>query len=354
MGRRGFKHLKREKAKVENVEFSVPTITFQNAKEHVLVDITSRVGKVTVDQMEKITPQVQSKHKHQMKEKLKDKRKGPAEGAQDVQFAVFKLKKMCRVKCAACVAKCKDPLDPAKAAAEQGKIGSVVVLNTKAGATWCMPCYERGVVDKVKAMQPRKKGAPSPEAASGKAPALYGAFLTKEERRGAHQPRAREETAKVALSRKQRQRMNKALKKQASKGEQRGDVKQVAVPDPRVGLERRALKQQVAGKDRRRAAIAERRQMQIELKRIQTEVGITFVHVTHDQEEAMTMADTIAVMNRGVVEQLGAPADLYENPRTTFVANFLGQSNLIAAEVVGWGAVGVLIYAGLRLFGVAA
>ncbi|MFJ6747598.1 MULTISPECIES: ABC transporter ATP-binding protein [unclassified Streptomyces] len=77
-----------------------------------------------------------------------------------------------------------------------------------------------------------------------------------------------------------------------------------------------------------------RRQMQLELKRIQTEVGITFVHVTHDQEEAMTMADTVAVMNGGRVEQLGAPADLYENPASTFVANFLGTSNLIAAEVV--------------------
>ncbi|MFF4400573.1 ABC transporter ATP-binding protein [Streptomyces sp. NPDC001480] len=76
-----------------------------------------------------------------------------------------------------------------------------------------------------------------------------------------------------------------------------------------------------------------RRQMQLELKRIQTEVGITFVHVTHDQEEAMTMADTVAVMNAGRVEQLGSPTDLYENPRTTFVANFLGTSNLIEAEV---------------------
>ncbi len=80
-----------------------------------------------------------------------------------------------------------------------------------------------------------------------------------------------------------------------------------------------------------------RRQMQLELKRIQTEVGITFVHVTHDQEEAMTMADTVAVMNGGRVEQLGAPADLYENPRTTFVANFLGTSNLIEGDVVSTG-----------------
>jgi spermidine/putrescine transport system ATP-binding protein len=78
-----------------------------------------------------------------------------------------------------------------------------------------------------------------------------------------------------------------------------------------------------------------RRQMQIELKRIQTEVGLTFVHVTHDQEEAMTMADTIAVMNHGRIEQLGSPTELYENPKTTFVANFLGQSNLLPGKVVG-------------------
>jgi len=78
-----------------------------------------------------------------------------------------------------------------------------------------------------------------------------------------------------------------------------------------------------------------RRQMQVELKRIQTEVGITFVHVTHDQEEAMTMADTVAVMNAGKIEQLGAPVDMYDFPGTAFVANFLGQSNLFAAEVTG-------------------
>jgi spermidine/putrescine transport system ATP-binding protein len=77
-----------------------------------------------------------------------------------------------------------------------------------------------------------------------------------------------------------------------------------------------------------------RRQMQIELKRIQTEVETTFIHVTHDQEEAMTMADTIAVMNAGVIEQMGAPDELYENPRTTFVANFLGQSNLIEGTIL--------------------
>ena len=77
-----------------------------------------------------------------------------------------------------------------------------------------------------------------------------------------------------------------------------------------------------------------RRQMQIELKRIQTEVGTTFVHVTHDQEEAMTMADTIAVMNAGRIEQLGDPAAIYELPHTVFVANFLGQSNLFAGTRV--------------------
>jgi spermidine/putrescine transport system ATP-binding protein len=76
-----------------------------------------------------------------------------------------------------------------------------------------------------------------------------------------------------------------------------------------------------------------RRQMQIELKQIQSEVGITFVHVTHDQEEAMTMADTIAVMNGGRLEQVADPATLYERPTSTFVANFLGQSNLLKATV---------------------
>jgi spermidine/putrescine transport system ATP-binding protein len=76
-----------------------------------------------------------------------------------------------------------------------------------------------------------------------------------------------------------------------------------------------------------------RRQMQIELKWIQTEIGLTFVHVTHDQEEAMTMADTIAVMSDGRIEQMGTPADLYDNPKTAFVANFLGQSNLIKGMI---------------------
>jgi spermidine/putrescine transport system ATP-binding protein len=76
-----------------------------------------------------------------------------------------------------------------------------------------------------------------------------------------------------------------------------------------------------------------RRQMQLELKTIQTEVGLTFVHVTHDQEEAMTMADTVAVMNKGRIEQLGSPEELYELPKTAFVANFLGQSNLFTSTV---------------------
>jgi len=72
-----------------------------------------------------------------------------------------------------------------------------------------------------------------------------------------------------------------------------------------------------------------RRQLQIELKRIQQDVGITFVHVTHDQEEAMTMADEIAVMHEGRIEQRGSATDLYERPQTEFVSNFLGISNLI-------------------------
>jgi spermidine/putrescine transport system ATP-binding protein len=78
-----------------------------------------------------------------------------------------------------------------------------------------------------------------------------------------------------------------------------------------------------------------RKSMELELKRIQHEVGITFVHVTHDQEEAMTMADQIAVMNQGHIEQLGPPTELYERPATAFVAGFLGASNLLAGTVEG-------------------
>jgi spermidine/putrescine transport system ATP-binding protein len=78
-----------------------------------------------------------------------------------------------------------------------------------------------------------------------------------------------------------------------------------------------------------------RKQMQLELKAIQHDVGITFIHVTHDQEEAMTMADTIAIMNAGHIEQLGTPSELYEQPRSAFVASFLGISNLLAGTVGG-------------------
>jgi spermidine/putrescine transport system ATP-binding protein len=77
-----------------------------------------------------------------------------------------------------------------------------------------------------------------------------------------------------------------------------------------------------------------RRQMQIELKSIQMDVGLTFLHVTHDQEEAMDMADTVAVMNKGRIEQMGAPEALYDRPKTAFVSKFLGQSNLFVGKVV--------------------
>src|SRR3954466_3490359 len=82
-----------------------------------------------------------------------------------------------------------------------------------------------------------------------------------------------------------------------------------------------------------------RKQMQLELKAIQHDIEITFIHVTHDQEEAMTMADQIAVMNRGRIEQLGRPTELYETPQTAFVAGFLGVSNLIPGRVTGNGTV---------------
>jgi spermidine/putrescine transport system ATP-binding protein len=82
-----------------------------------------------------------------------------------------------------------------------------------------------------------------------------------------------------------------------------------------------------------------RKGLQVELKRIQREVGITFVYVTHDQEEALTMSDRIAVMNGGRIEQVGLPEDVYERPETTFVAGFIGVSNLMPATVAGPGQV---------------
>src|SRR4051794_24576641 len=76
-----------------------------------------------------------------------------------------------------------------------------------------------------------------------------------------------------------------------------------------------------------------REEMQIELKAIQQQVGITFIYVTHDQEEALTMSDRLAVFNRGRVEQIGPPADVYERPATQFVAGFVGTSNLLSGAV---------------------
>ena len=80
-----------------------------------------------------------------------------------------------------------------------------------------------------------------------------------------------------------------------------------------------------------------RKALQIELKSLQQEVGITFLYVTHDQEEALTMSDRLAVMNGGHIEQVGAPQDVYEDPETLFVADFLGVSNLMEARVVSAG-----------------
>ncbi len=82
-----------------------------------------------------------------------------------------------------------------------------------------------------------------------------------------------------------------------------------------------------------------RKEMQLFIKALQHDLGITFIHVTHDQEEAMTMADSIAVMNAGHIEQLGSPDDLYERPATPFVARFLGVSNLLEGEAEGDGIV---------------
>ncbi len=78
-----------------------------------------------------------------------------------------------------------------------------------------------------------------------------------------------------------------------------------------------------------------RKEMQLELKNLQHQVGITFVYVTHDQEEALTMSDRIAVMNRGLVLQIGTPTEIYERPNSRFVADFIGESNFLSGEIKG-------------------
>ena len=139
----------------------------------------------------------------------------------------------------------------------------------------------------------------------------------------------------------------------------KGDIKQrVAAELERVGLADRANQKpaQLSGGMQQRVALARalvnlpkvllldeplgaldlklRKELQLELKGIQRDVGITFVYVTHDQEEALTMSDRIAVMNRGRIEQCDTPEEIYERPATTFVAGFIGVSNLMPGEVV--------------------
>ncbi|HAX71927.1 MAG TPA: spermidine/putrescine ABC transporter ATP-binding protein, partial [Firmicutes bacterium] len=77
-----------------------------------------------------------------------------------------------------------------------------------------------------------------------------------------------------------------------------------------------------------------RQDMQYELKEIQRELGITFIFVTHDQEEALTMSDTIVVLNDGLIQQIGSPVDIYNEPRNRFVANFIGESNILRGEML--------------------
>jgi len=94
-----------------------------------------------------------------------------------------------------------------------------------------------------------------------------------------------------------------------------------------------------------------RKGMQLELKKLQSEVGITFIYVTHDQEEALTMSDRLAVMSQGVIEQVGTPGEVYERPSSAFVANFIGVSNIFTGEVVAAsdGVAAIALSSGLRV-----
>jgi spermidine/putrescine transport system ATP-binding protein len=142
--------------------------------------------------------------------------------------------------------------------------------------------------------------------------------------------------------------------------------KRVADELERVGLSREAKRKpaQLSGGQQQRVALARalvnlpkvllldeplgaldlklRKALQVELKKIQRDVGITFVYVTHDQEEALTMSDRIAVMNQGRIEQCAGPEEVYERPSTTFVAGFIGVSNLMPAEIEGGGSVRIV------------
>jgi spermidine/putrescine transport system ATP-binding protein len=156
--------------------------------------------------------------------------------------------------------------------------------------------------------------------------------------------------------------------KRVPRSEHRGRIQEVLRVVELEGLERRRPRQ-LSGGQQQRVALARalvnnpaallldeplgaldvklRKQMQLELKRIQTELGTTFVYVTHDQEEALAMSDRIAVMNGGRVEQIGSPRDIYERPETAFVADFIGSLNaleLTVDELVG-------AYAVMRLGG---
>ena len=147
------------------------------------------------------------------------------------------------------------------------------------------------------------------------------------------------------------------LRPAPQEGRQGRDRHRVAAELERVGLAREARRRpnQLSGGQQQRVALARalvnlpkvllldeplgaldlklRKGLQVELKRIQREVGISFVYVTHDQEEALTMSDRIAVMNRGRIEQIAGPEEIYERPDTTFVAGFIGVSNLMPATV---------------------
>jgi spermidine/putrescine transport system ATP-binding protein len=143
-------------------------------------------------------------------------------------------------------------------------------------------------------------------------------------------------------------------RKRVAKAEVRRRVGEIMEIVSLIGMERRAPREMSGGQQQRvalaralvnrpRALLLDeplgaldlklRQQMQVELKRIQREVGITFVYVTHDQGEALTMSDRIAVMDAGVIEQLGSPREIYERPATRFVAGFIGTSNLISGRV---------------------
>jgi hypothetical protein len=246
----------KDKHKVDKLEFRLPTLTLTALKDHVALDITSRTGRVTTMQLSKL---------HASKDPVRmlllrktGKRKPRPTGQEDDEdptttdsaFVVFKLKQLCRVRCAACIAMLKDKADPKAVATLEGTLTGTVVVHGAQGTLWCLPCYNRHVLDVVHKSEPGQWGW------QGKVPRLYGIKGTVSLKEPAGPPKRKPPTEK--LQQKQRTAWRQVLRKPKGQ-ERRVAVKEVGAPDPLAGRDRRALHAGADSQRRRREAVQARR-----------------------------------------------------------------------------------------------